>query len=371
MSKVIWEYFSLYITNSEYVNTFQFLTLNYRLYSANYWYDNCEANKHFFGFLKPREYFPKLIDFNHPNSGLWNDNLLLMLQDNRALAETIYGDQQALVNIYDENGNILQTTTFVDAMENTLLPIVNYKTLNKPAPYKIPEKENKSSHDLNLIQIDLDGTYLNLTKNKTSLDKYINLLKAVQEKSVVVFNTQRAFFDTFDYMLYFLLKYHEGFYVCCDNGTSLYHFGFYQEHIIWNKIRSHAHNKMFLRAVHNNVDHYNVVFDDKQYFTTPGIEDGNYVINPHWTISYYSNFKCNKTDLVESLMDEYYAGRIANIINVDDNNQSTMFNIKLTKSTPKIFNYTLKQEKNHLEDDPRVIYLKECEDWIKYIEYDL
>ena len=158
MSKVIWEYFSLYITNSEYVNTFQFLTLNYRLYSANYWYDNCEANKHFFGFLKAHEFFPKLIDFNHPNSGLWNDNLLLMLQDNRALAETIYADQQALVNIYDENGNILQTTTFVDAMENTLLPIVNYKTLNKPAPYKIPEKENKSSHDLNLIQIDFIHT---------------------------------------------------------------------------------------------------------------------------------------------------------------------------------------------------------------------
>ena len=58
-----------------------------------------------------------------------------MLQDNRALAETIYGDQQALVNIYDENGNILQTTTFVDAMENTLLPIVNYKTLNKPCSF--------------------------------------------------------------------------------------------------------------------------------------------------------------------------------------------------------------------------------------------
>lgn len=375
MQEKIKETFSLFLTESTYVNTFQFLTLNYRLYSANFWYDQCEENGYFFDVIKLNEYFPKLINFNELELSEWNENFLIMLKNNRALLETMYGNQNALVNIYDANGNMLQTTSILDAIENNLLNFVDYKTLNQPNPYTLPIKENKFSHDLTLIQIDLDGTYIELTSDIDELNDYIESLKVIKDKSIVVFNTQRAFFDTFDYMLYFLYRYKDGFYLSCDNGTSLYHFGYYKEHIVWSKIKNHNKNKMYLKAVKNNITSYNIVFDDHQYFDGKGIEDGKYQINKDWYISYYSNLLCNKTDLVEELIDEYYADRISVIINVDDEKNSTMFNINLKKSAPKVLNYSIfspDENPHELKQKKKdVNFLEKTFDWIKKIEYSL
>lgn len=368
MKTRIKEKFNLFITDSIYVNTFQFLTLNYRLYSANFWYNQCEKNLYFFDSLKINELFPKLINFNHLKNEVWNENYLFSLQHNKALVDTLYGNQNPVINIYDNKCNILQTTNFLDAIENNLLSSIDIKTLNQKNPYVLPIKENKKAHDLNVIQIDLDGSYLNLTNNQEELDEYINTLSNIQDKSIVIFNTQRVFFDTFDYMLYFLFKYQKGFYLLCDNGTSLYHFAFYKEHIVWTKIASHTRNKMFLRAVKNNNIFYNLIFDDEQYFNTHGIEDGKYQINDEWSISYYSNQVCNKTDLIQEFLDNNYPNRISNIINIDDLNNSSMFKIKLNKSNPKIFNYTVKKNDDVIEN---LIYIQNKNDWIKLIEYDI
>ena len=371
MNTKIKEKFNLFITDSVYVNTFQFLTLNYRLYSANFWYDQCEKNLNFFDSLSKNQFFPKLINFNHLKNETWNENYLFSLKHNKALVETLYTHQNPIIDIYDKNGNILQTTNFLDAIENNLLSSIDVKTLNQKNPYVLPNKENKKAHDLNVIQIDLDGSYLNLTINQDELDEYINILIAIQDKSIIVFNTQRTFFDTFDYMLYFLFKYQKGFYLLCDNGTSLYHFGFYKEHIVWTKIASHQKNKMFLRAVKNNNIFYNIIFDDQQYFDTKGIEDGKYQINEHWSISYYSNEICNKIDLIAQFLDENYANRISNIINIDDLTNSSMFKIKLKNSNPKIFNYTIKKTENNIQHDENIIFIDDKNDWIKLIEYDI